>query len=141
MVSMILRRYGSSYCSVDLHFESKALTEIGFRRDRLTQIPTEQFDAEYSSLVEHELSATAEGAVQDEVEQAVLDDLTARIDGLLGDLGDEDVLVIDSEQGVDYPKTRTTQKNIVVRGENRLHFTVRVDPPLRVSIRRKGSTA
>ncbi len=140
-MSMILRRYGSSYCSVDLHFESKALTEIGFRRDRLTQISTEQFDAEHSSLVEHELSATAEGAVQDEVEQAVLDDLTARIEGLLGSLGDGDVLVIDSQQGVDYPKTRTTHRNIVVRGENRLHFTVRVDPPLRVSIRRKRSTA
>lgn len=140
-MSMILRRYDSSYCSVDLHFESKALTEIGFRRDRLTQIPTEQFDAEYSSLVEHELSATAEGAVQDEVEQAVLDDLTAQIDDLLGGLDDEEVLVIDSEQAVDYPKTRTTHQNIVVRAENRLHFTVRVVPPLRVSIRRKRSTA
>ena len=135
---MILRRYGKSYCSVELKFESKALTEIGFKRDRQVQIPTDQFEAEYGLVEAHELSATADGDVQDEVEQTLLQDLAAQVGALVGDMTAGDVLVIESEQGVDYPKTRGAQRTIVVRGENRLHFTVRVEPPLRVSIRRKG---
>ena len=134
---MILRRYGTSYSSVELNFESRALTEIGFRRDRQTQIATDTFEAEYGLVETHELSATAEGHVHDETEQALLQDLAGQIHALSDDLPDGDVLVIESEQGVDYPKTRAVQKTLVVRGENRLHFTVRVEPPLRVSVRRK----
>jgi len=68
----------------------------------------------------------------------VVDD-EASIRELLSKLSDGSVLVIESEQGVDYPKTRTEQKTVVEGGENKLFFTVRVHPPLRVARYRKGS--
>ncbi len=44
---MILRRYGSSYQSVDLNFDSKALNEVGFRRNHERSIAMEDFDGSY----------------------------------------------------------------------------------------------
>ena len=40
---MILRRYGTSYQSVDLNFDSKALNEVGFRRNHERSIAVEDF--------------------------------------------------------------------------------------------------
>ena len=42
---MIYRQYGTAYHSVELNFDSKALNEIGFRRDREATLPTEELDA------------------------------------------------------------------------------------------------
>ena len=89
---MILRRYGRSVQSVEPNFDSKALTEIGFRRNQALTIP-----------------------------------------------GDDEYLLVMSEQGVDYPKTRSEQKNVIVEGENRLYFYVGVDPPLRIGRYRRRS--
>lgn len=133
---MIFRRYGTTLHSVETNFDSRALTEIGFRRDRGSQIPVEDFESSYEKVEEHELAATAQGDVHDEVEQAVLAKLESALTALLEGLDDDSILVVESEQGVDHPKTRASQKNVVVEGQNRLHFTVRVDPPLRIGIYR-----
>ena len=134
---MILRRYGTSFQSVDLNFDSKALTEIGFRRNQERSEPAEEFAAEWEKLRGHELVATGEGQVQAEVEQQLLEDLEGQIRKLEGALGPGEVLVIESEQGTDYPKTRTQTRTIVVEGENKFHFTTTVHPPLRVGVYRK----
>lgn len=130
---MIVRRYGTTMQSVELNFDSKALTEIGFRRDRVFSIPTEEFEAGAEKLAEFSLDAQAEGYVQDEVEAAALADLEAQLRRLEDDLEDGQVLAIESAQGVDYPKTRGKQTNVVIEGENRFHFVTTIDPPLRVA--------
>lgn len=136
---MILRRYGGSVQSVELNFDSKALTEIGFRRDRQFSVPAERFETEYARVEGYELTEEERGDVQDEVEQVMLRRLEERIRELEGGLESGEVLLIESEQGVDYPKTRTDQTTVVTAGENRLHFTIRVDPPLRIGRYRKSA--
>lgn len=131
---MIVRRYGTTFQSVELNFDSRALTEIGFRRDRATSIPADEFESTYARTRVLELTATAEGDVQDEAEQAVLDDLGGQIQALVDGLSEGELLVIESEQGVDYPKTQQRKRNVIVDGENRLHFTSGVEPPLRVGV-------
>jgi len=133
---MILRRYGSSYQSVVPNFEAKALNEVGFRRDHESSIPVEDFGTGYEVIDRHELSATGEGDVQNEAEQSLLDDLLEQVESLESDLGDNEVLVVESEQAKDWPKTRQKQENVIVEGENRLYFHVRVDPPLRIGVYR-----
>ena len=135
---MILRRYGTSMQSVELNFDSKAMTEIGFRRDQALSIPIESFEQTYQRVESHDLTAETEGYVQDVAERGVLKSLEQSIRALVAGLGDGAVLVIESEQGVDYPKTRTEQKTVVQGGENKLFFTVRVHPPLRVAQYRKA---
>jgi hypothetical protein len=129
---MILRRYGNALHSVELNFDSKAMTEIGFRRDRASTIPSEEFEKGYVLIDKHDLTARTEGDVQDEVERKLLQDLERQVNGLVARLEPGQVLVVESEQGVDYPKTRTDQKTVVVEGENRLYFYVQVQPPLRM---------
>jgi hypothetical protein len=134
---MILRRYGNALHSVELNFDSKALTEIGFRRDRVFSLDAEELARAYTLAESYELTESEEGDVQDEVEQRMLAVLERRIREIETGLGEGELLVVESEQGVDYPKTRTDQKTIVVEGENRLHFTIRVAPPLRLGRYRK----
>ena len=67
---MILKRYGKSFESVDPNFESKALNEIGFRRDRELVLPAEEFEVRYELETRHELRASAEGPVQDHTRRA-----------------------------------------------------------------------
>jgi hypothetical protein len=131
---MIFRRYGTTVQSVDLDFNSKALTEIGFRRDRTHTMPTDEFESAYTSVSSHELTAEAEGNVQDEVEQAMLDDLEAQLRGVMEGMGESEVLFVQSEQGKDYPKTKTRSKSVIVEGESRLYFYASVDPPLRFGV-------
>jgi hypothetical protein len=135
---MILRRYGTSMHSVDLNFDAKAMTEIGFRRDQRLSIPIEEFQRSYQKGQAHDLTAQTEGYVQDAAERGVLQQLEKHLRELDANLSDGSLLVIESEQGVDYPKTRTDQKTIVEGGENKLFFTVRVQPPLRVAVYRKN---
>jgi len=125
--------------SVTLNFDSKAMTEIGFRRDQELSVPIETFQQTYKKVDAHDLTAQIEGYVQDVAERGVLQSLEASIRELVSKLSEGSVLVIESEQGVDYPKTRTEQKTVVEGGENKLFFTVRVHPPLRVARYRKGS--
>jgi hypothetical protein len=136
---MLLRRYGTTVQSVEMNFDARAMNEVGFRRDQRFSLPWEEFETGYHRVEGHELEATAEGWVQDEAEHALLQDLAAKILGLLEGLGEGDVLLVESEQGNDYPKTRDEKKNVVVEGVNRLYFEWRVEPPLRVGVYRKGS--
>ncbi len=130
---MILRRYGKDVHSVETNFDSKALTEIAFTRDHQVSTPGDEFFQAHEKLSEHGLTAQAEGDVQDEVESVMLDDLLAQLSVLHESLEEGQVLC---EQGNDYPKTKTRQKNVVVEGENRLYFYSSIDPPLRVGVYR-----
>ena len=80
---MILRKYGTSMQSVELNFDSRALTEIGFRRDHAHSISVEDFETGYERVGLHELLAEEEGWVQDETEQRLLDQLEAGIQELI----------------------------------------------------------
>jgi hypothetical protein len=133
---MILRRYGSSYQSVDLNFDSKALNEVGFRRNHEHSIAVEEFDGSYVLDGTHELQAEAQDDVQDHTEQELLNRLREQIEALLAGLGDGEVLVVENEQGHDYPKTRQQKDNVIVEGENRLHFTYTIAPLLRMAVYR-----
>jgi hypothetical protein len=136
---MIIRRYGTTMQSVVPNFDSRALTEIGFRRDHGWSLPVEEFEAGWEREELHELEARSEGAVQDETEHALLVSLEAQMRALEDALGEDQVLVVESEQGKDYPKTRHNTRTLVVEGENRLHFTGWVEPPLRLARYRRRS--
>lgn len=129
---MIVRQYGTSIESVAVAFDSNALNEIAFRKSQGFSMPDDEFLARYVPVQEYILTSDAEGDVHPETEQALLDGLQAQIEEIEGVLGEGEVLMVDSRQGVDYPKTRGRQKNIVVKGENRLYFYASVDPPLRM---------
>ena len=132
---MLLRVYGSKLQSVDLNFDSKALNEIGFRRDRQVAFDRDAFFDEHERVSLHEFTAEADGYVHDEVETEVLARLETHVRDALTALGESELIVVESE-GADYPKTRQTTRNVVVEGENRLHFTVHIDPPLRLGVYR-----
>jgi hypothetical protein len=133
---MILRRYGSLYQSVNLNFDSKALNEIGFRRNHERSIAVEEFDRSYVLDGTHEFQEEAEGDVQDQTEQELLSRLQEQIEALLAGLADGEVLVAENEQGHDYPKTRQQIDNVIVAGENRRHFTYTIAPLLRMAVHR-----
>ena len=135
---MIFRRYGTAYQSVDPHFDSLALNEIGFRRNREESIPAEGFDEAFETLASHDLVTEAEGDVQDRTEALLLERLAARLQELQDALGSGEILVVENDQGHDWPKTRQTISNVLVEGENRLHFHYTMAPPLRITVRRRG---
>ena len=135
---MIFRRYGTSMQSVELNFDSKALNEIGFRRDRVETIPVDEFETGYSEVDVREMAPKDEGWVQDETEQMLLDHLERDIMEMHGALGDGEILVVLNENGVDYPKTKHSSKVVVEGVENRLFFSAWVEPPLRVARYKKG---
>jgi hypothetical protein len=135
---MIFRRYGTAYQSVDLNFDSRALNEIAFRRNREESIPVDECDA-LETLATHEVVAEAEGDVQDHTEDLLLQRLEAQIEELHGKLGPDEILVVENDQGHDWPKTKQGTSNVIVEGENRLRFHYSVVPPVRVTVRRRAS--
>ncbi|GMR12064.1 MAG: hypothetical protein BMS9Abin29_0251 [Gemmatimonadota bacterium] len=135
---MIVRRYGENIESVEIAFDPNALNEIAFRRSRAFSMSTDQFQAGYVPVEDYSLTSEAEGPVHGETERALLDGLEAQIAEIRDALGEGEVLMVESQQGVDYPKTRGRQSNVVVDGENRLYFYASVDPPLRMVRYRKG---
>jgi len=136
---MIFRRYGAAYHSVDTNFDSLALNEIAFRRNREESIPADELESAYAVVSTHELVAEAEGDVQDHTEQELLSKLEAQLTGVGEGLGEGDLLVVENDQGNDWPKTRQQTSNVIVEGENRLRFHYSVAPPLRVSVRRRNA--
>ena len=131
---MILRRYGATIQSVESNFDSKAFTEIGFRRDHVYSGSADDFLARHERISEHVLEAESEGAVQDEVDSVMLQQLLEQLLKLDGESADDEFVVVESEQGQDYPKTRTQQKNVIVDGENRLYFYSSLSRPLKVAV-------
>ena len=134
---MIAKRYGSRIQSVTPNFDANAMNEIGFQRDNEWTGSADEFFETYEKIETHELTAAAEGEVQGEAEEKLLESLQAQLMAVAKTVGPEGVLMIESEQGVDYPKTRHTQTNQVVGHENRLYFRFTVEPPLRVAVYRK----
>ena len=131
---MIVRRYGTSVQSVDPNFDSRAMNEIGFQKNNTWSLPWDEFQSKYERSATHELTCRAEGHVQDEAEVKVLRDLREKLRELDENLGSGEVLLIESEAGKDYPKTREKQRTVVVGHENKLHFERSIEPPLRVGI-------
>jgi len=133
---VIYRRYGTSYQSVDIDFDAKALNDIGFRRNRQHEIATDGFEDGYTPIETVELTAEAEGAVQYETKQVLLDRLRDQLLEREGTLPEGGILVVENESGHDYPKTRQATRNVVEEGENRLHFEYSMAPPLRITLYR-----
>jgi hypothetical protein len=133
---MIAKRYGKNIESVGPDFNSVAMNEIGFRRDHEWSMPTEEFLAGYERTGEHNLTGAEEGDTQSEVETRLLATMLAELRSIEGATAEGDVLLVENESGVDYPRLHSTQKTIVVGFENRLHFTFKVDPPLRIGVYR-----
>ncbi len=134
---MLLRRYGSTVQSVDLDFDPRSLNEVSFRRNRELSLSEEEFSGRYEKAREEVLGGEADGPVQSEAEAELLRDLASRVEALMAQLEEGEVLVVENEQGVDYPKVRDRKQGIIVNGENRLYFHWRVDPPLRLGIYRR----
>jgi hypothetical protein len=137
---MLLRRYGNALHSVVPNFDPNALTEISFRRDRFFSISGEAFGIEYEKVREEELSPESDGMVQSEAESELLARLEQGLRAIEEALGEGELLLVESEQGTDYPKVRDRKEGIIVEGENRLVFHWRVEPPLRVGIYRRRAS-
>lgn len=131
---MIAKRYGARLQSVRPNFDARAMNEIGFMRDNEWSESVEAFQADHDKAEVHELTAAAEGEVQGEAEERLLQSLEEQLLAIEQAAGG--AVVIESEQGVDYPKTRHTQKTQLVEGANRLYFRFTVEPPLRVAVYR-----
>ena len=129
---MILRRYGTKYVKVTHNFDSRAMTEVGFTRDPEVSYTVDEFEARYERLLGRDLTATASGNVQGEVEDEMLASLRDQLDSLEAGLDDGNILVIEGHG--DHPKTRGKQTTTVVQGENRLVFEYTIDPPLRIGV-------
>lgn len=134
---MLLRRYGTKVRSVEPNFDSRALNEISFRRDGAHELTSEEFDDLYEKVREERIGGETEGPVQSEAEAAVLLKLETELSRLLAALGEGEVMLVENEQGVDYPKVRDRKEGVIVEGENRLYFHWRVDPPLRLGLYRR----
>ena len=133
---MIFRKYGKSYHEVVPNFDSRAMNEVGFQKTGADPVEAGEFEAKYERVEGHELTAQSAGAVQDIVEKETLEQLRNQLVELEKDAGDGAVLVIESEQGKDYPKTREKTTKQVVGNENKLHFERTIEPPLRVAVYR-----
>jgi len=133
---VIYKRYGTSYQSVDMNFDGRAITEVGFRRNREHSFEVEALESLYVPIETVELSAAADGPVQTEVEQLMLDRLGEQIDALVSGLPEGGIVVFENESGHDYPKPRQEIKNVIVEGENRLHFHYTMAPPARLGLYR-----
>jgi hypothetical protein len=133
---MIFKKYGTSYHSVTPNFDSRAMTEVGFQKSGEESVPVSEFEQQYELEETRELTATADGDVQDRVEKELLESLRKQLLDLEQTAGGQSVLVIASEAGKDYPKTREKTSMKVVGHDNKLHFQRSIDPPLRVAIYR-----
>lgn len=136
---MILKRYGNTYHSVEPNFDARALTEIGFRRNRAFSVSEEEFRGRYEKVREETVSAQAEGEVHDAVEQELLRKLEEGVKALLQGLAKGELLVIESLEGDDYPKTRDRKQSVVVEGQNRFYFYWWIEPPLRLGVYQEKS--
>ncbi|HEY0670764.1 MAG TPA: hypothetical protein VGD27_00790 [Longimicrobiales bacterium] len=134
---MIFRKYGKSYHRVVPNFDSRAMTEVGFQKSGDEPVEASEFEGAYERVEGRELTALAQGSVQDEVEKQMLESLRTQLLEYEQSVGDGAVLVVESEQGKDYPKTREKTTTKVLGNENRLYFERTIDPPLRIGVYRK----
>jgi hypothetical protein len=134
---MLLRRYGKKIQSVEPNFQANALTEIAFTRTDDFHEEADRFEEEWRLAASHEVAGSTKGDVKTEVESALLEDLLGQIEAVVGDLSDGEVVLVENALGQDHPKLRDATKGLVVDGQNRLHFTYTVDPPIRLGVYRR----
>ncbi len=138
---MIVRRFGGTVGAVAPDFHATAFNELQFLRRPGFSLPWAEFAATYERTGALALDAETEGRVQLEVETALLAELERRIAEAERDLGPDELLLIESLPGHDYPRTHEHTEAVVENGRNRLHFYYHIDPPLRLGIyRRRGET-
>jgi hypothetical protein len=135
--AMIAKQYGTRVQSVVPNFDANAMNEVGFTRDNDWTMPAEEFFGAYEKSESHELTAAAEGDVQSEAEERLLKSLEQQLRAADSAAGADAVLLVENEQGHNYPKTRHTTENKVVGHENRFYFRFTIEPPLRVAVYRK----
>jgi hypothetical protein len=139
-MSRTFRLYGTTYQSVTFEFEGKALNEVGFRRDRERSLTPDELETEYELIETVHLTSEAEGNVQSETEQLLLDRLLEKGQAAAERLPEGGVAIVENERGGrDQPKPRQKISNVMVEGENKLHFQYHIDPPLRISLYRPKS--
>ena len=139
---MIVRRFGGTVGAVAPDFHATAFNEITFVRRPGFSLPWEEFAATYERAGERALDSESEGHVKLEAEEALLDLLTHRIAEVERALGADELLLIESVPGLDYPRTHEHTETLVEEGRNRLHFYYHIDPPLRLGVyRRRGDGA
>src|SRR5688500_3041428 len=131
---MIFRKYGATLHSVEPNFDARAMNEVGFRKNGEQELPWEEFQQKYERASGHELTAEAGGRVQSEAEEGVLRQIREQREGIIAGLSSGAVVLIESEQGKDYPKMREKVSNVVAGHENKLHFARTIAPPLRVAV-------
>ena len=141
-MSKTFRLYGDTYQSVTFEFEGKALTEVSFRRNHERSLTPEQLEAEYELIETVHLTSEAEGDVQAETEQLLLDRLLEKGRAAAERLPEDGIAIVENERGgQDQPRPRQKIKTVVEGGENRLHFQYLIDPPLRISLYRPKADA
>jgi hypothetical protein len=133
---MILKKYGNTYHSVTPNFDSRAMTEVGFQKSGEQSLTAAELEEQYQAAETRELTASAEGDVQDVVEKKLLESLRSQLVEFERALDGGALLVIASEPGKDYPKSREKTTSKLVGHDNRLHFQRSIDPPLRVAVYR-----
>jgi len=134
---MIFKRYGDMLHSVRPNFDANAMTEISFRRDKESTLTPAELESGYGLEEARELTASSEGYVKSVVEHAALHYLENQVLELEQAMGGHAILVVENATGPEAPKTRSSQRTIMEAGENRLHFTFTVEPPLRLGIHRR----
>lgn len=134
---MLLRRYGKKIQSVEPNFQPNALTEIAFTRTDDFHEEADAFQEQWQLAASHEVSGSTDGDVKTEVERALLEDLLGQIDAVVAEASDGEVVLVENALGQDHPKLRDATKGRVVEGQNRLHFTYTVDPPIRLGVYRR----
>ena len=98
-MSRVYLRYGNNYQSVSFEFAAKALNEVGFRRDRESAFPVESLEAEYERIETLEITAEAEGNVQSETEQLLLDRLREQAEAAVESLPVGGIAIVVNERG------------------------------------------
>ena len=131
---MLFRRLGDLVYSVEPHFDSRAINEISFRRDRVESCTVHEFEERYEKVSVSVVGGETEGAVQSEAEAELIRAVDFEVRELLTSLREGEVLLVENQQGVDYPKLKHRKEGIIVEGENRFHFHWRVDPQLRLGL-------
>ncbi|MGD8276934.1 MAG: hypothetical protein PVH00_02860 [Gemmatimonadota bacterium] len=133
---MIVRRYGRNIQSVTPNFDAHAMTEVGFVRGDWS-MGADEFEQKYERKGGRELTATGQGSVQNEAEDAVLVSLREQLIAFEASLGEGELLMIEDEPGVHYPKTRGRQLTAASSGpQTRISFEYTIDPPLHVGVYR-----
>ncbi len=138
---MIVRRFGATVGTVAPDFHATAFNEITFVRRPGLSLPWTDFAAEYERVGQLALESESEGHVKLEAEAALLELLARRLAEAEAALAPNELLLIESTPGHDYPRTHEHTETLVEGGHNRLHFYYNIDPPLRLGVYRRRASA